>query len=445
MKNEIKIEIAGFCISIETNDFVTARNVREYYEDFLTSKKAEIKIYVKHGNFSRPLGNIIYKTINWTLGKIGCRYFILLHDLPKAFRAWSMAEFDFRCKSVEFTTQDCMGRHLAMPFLPIFLAILLSKERGVMLHSCGILDGKKGYLFIGPSGSGKSTLANLYGNKTILNDERIIIRKHGRQFRMYGNPWHGERGKGGPGSAVINKIFLLRLSPQGNLIHPVNRNLACKKLTENCFLPLKGVSELIHTFKFCMELAERVPCYNLGFTPDNKFWKHFSYYFSPHKPRIKTINRLRWPISTRGILQIRPYGIEQFIKEDIKGFHQGIDLLVPAMTPVYASHSGCVRVQKRRCEMYVDKSIYIDCLDNLKIIYSHLSEIDVKDKQRVFVGQLIGWTADIKAIWLRRPIEPHLHFEIRENGIPVDPFNGYFSKKSNWYFIDNKEMIGKYK
>jgi len=43
MKNEIKIEIAGFCISIEMNDPVTARNVREYYEDFLTSKKDGLK------------------------------------------------------------------------------------------------------------------------------------------------------------------------------------------------------------------------------------------------------------------------------------------------------------------------------------------------------------------------------------------------------------------
>ena len=444
MKNEIKIEIAGFCISIEMNDPVTARNVREYYEDFLTSKKAEVKIYVKYGDLPRPVKNIIYKTVNWTLGEIGCKYFILLHDLPKAFRASSIAEFDSRCKSVEFTAQDRTGRHLAMPFMPIFLAILLSKERGAMLHSCGILDGTKGYLFIGPSGSGKSTLANLCGNKTILNDERIIIRKHGRQFRMYGNPWHGEKGKGGPGSAVINKIFLLRLSPQGNLIHPVNRNLACKKIVENCFLPLKGPSELSRTFKFCMELAEKIPCYNLGFTPDNKFWKHFLYYFSPYKSRIKTINRLHWPISTCGSLRIRPYGIEQFIKEDIKGFHQGIDLLVPAMTPVYASYSGRVLVKKRRCEMYVDKSIQIDSSDNLKIIYSHLSEINVKDRQWVSVGQLIGWTADIKTIWLRRPIKSHLHLEIKKDGISVDPFNGYFLRKRDWHFIDNKDMIDKH-
>ena len=119
MKNEIKIEIAGFCISIEMNDSVTARNVREYYEDFLTSKKAEVKIYVKYGDLPRPVKNIIYKTVNWTLGEIGCKYFILLHDLPKAFRASSIAEFDSRCKSVEFTAQDRTGRHLAMPFLPI--------------------------------------------------------------------------------------------------------------------------------------------------------------------------------------------------------------------------------------------------------------------------------------------------------------------------------------
>jgi len=94
--------------------------------------------------------------------------------------------------------------------------------------------------------------------------------------------------------------------------------------------------------------------------------------------------------------------------------------------------------------MYVDKSIQIDSSDNLKIIYSHLSEINVKDRQWVSVGQLIGWTADIKTIWLRRPIKSHLHLEIKKDGISVDPFNGYFLRKRDWHFIDNKDMIDKH-
>jgi len=48
-----------------------------------------------------------------------------------------------------------------------------------MLHGCGVLNSRKGYLFLAKSGGGKSTIAGLALKKSFraLNDDRIIIRK----------------------------------------------------------------------------------------------------------------------------------------------------------------------------------------------------------------------------------------------------------------------------
>ena len=63
-----------------------------------------------------------------------------------------------------------------------------------MLHGCGILNGKKSYLFLAKSRGGKSTIAKLALKKglKVLNDDKIIVHKERNLFKICGNPWHWE-------------------------------------------------------------------------------------------------------------------------------------------------------------------------------------------------------------------------------------------------------------
>jgi len=57
---------------------------------------------------------------------------------------------------------------------------------------------------------------------------------------------------------------------------------------------------------------------------------------------------------------------------------------------------------------------------NLVSIYGHLSQIFVTKNQFVRQGGIIGSVG--KTGNARHPgIQPHLHFEIKKNGIPQDP------------------------
>jgi murein DD-endopeptidase MepM/ murein hydrolase activator NlpD len=104
-------------------------------------------------------------------------------------------------------------------------------------------------------------------------------------------------------------------------------------------------------------------------------------------------------------------------------FHTGIDLAAPKGYKIKATDSGVVIVtgKKDKYRGY-GKITIIDHgqreKDNKRIssVYAHQSRILVKVGEKVKRGQTIGWVGSTGY-----STGPHLHFEIRENGRPVNP------------------------
>jgi len=63
-------------------------------------------------------------------------------------------------------------------------------------------------------------------------------------------------------------------------------------------------------------------------------------------------------------------------------------------------------------------------LDGSVALYGHLSRRVVADGQWVSRGQVIGLVGKSGNARSRR-IHPHLHFELRLHGVPLDPLDGY--------------------
>lgn len=102
--------------------------------------------------------------------------------------------------------------------------------------------------------------------------------------------------------------------------------------------------------------------------------------------------------------------------------HSGTDIRTPQGTPVHAAASGYV-ARARRCTVSSCYSyVLIVHTGSISSLYGHLSGINVTDDAYVNRGDVIGYSGGIPGTVGAGSFVtgPHLHFEVRLNGMPVD-------------------------
>lgn len=100
----------------------------------------------------------------------------------------------------------------------------------------------------------------------------------------------------------------------------------------------------------------------------------------------------------------------------IRDYHRGIDLACPSGTAVYAFNGGTV--EKSEYHYSYGNYVLIDHGGGIATLYAHMSCRLVEAGDRVEAGQQVGnvgLTGSTTGY--------HLHFEVRENGVVVNPRN----------------------
>ena len=108
------------------------------------------------------------------------------------------------------------------------------------------------------------------------------------------------------------------------------------------------------------------------------------------------------------------FGLEPSTNACAGGFHSGIDLADPEGTPVRAAADGIAYPLPDY--QYYGNHVLLQHMGGLSTVYGHLVRINVAWGQRVKRGELIGWVGSTG-----NSTGPHLHFEVRFGGVPVDP------------------------
>lgn len=135
-----------------------------------------------------------------------------------------------------------------------------------------------------------------------------------------------------------------------------------------------------------------------------------------HKWQAHTLPNL-WPIE--GILRSSFGGrSDPFSGEG--AFHTGVDLAAPKGTPVHVSADGVV-VSSAWSGAY-GKLIVVDHGNGLQTYYAHLSSFLVLPGQEVRSGEVIALSGSTG-----RVTGPHMHYEVRLAGTPVNPYK-YLAK-----------------
>ena len=106
------------------------------------------------------------------------------------------------------------------------------------------------------------------------------------------------------------------------------------------------------------------------------------------------------------------YRIDPF--SGLQSFHEGIDFPAESGTPVVAAASG--KVVEAGWHPQYGKMIEIDHGNGLLSRYAHASELLIQDGALVVRGQQIATVGSTG-----RSTGPHLHFEVRLNGVPQNP------------------------
>lgn len=96
--------------------------------------------------------------------------------------------------------------------------------------------------------------------------------------------------------------------------------------------------------------------------------------------------------------------------------HKGMDLAAPTGTPIYAAASGTVTTA--RYSSSAGNWVVINHGNGLQTYYMHASALYVSEGQTVSKGQNIAAVGSTG-----QSTGPHLHFQVMQNGTPVNPRN----------------------
>ena len=95
--------------------------------------------------------------------------------------------------------------------------------------------------------------------------------------------------------------------------------------------------------------------------------------------------------------------------------HQGIDMAAPTGTGVFATAEGQVVRTGYDAQGY-GSFVEVRHPNGMTSLYGHLSRIDVHSGMTLSAGQRLGLVGSTG-----RSTGPHLHFEVKRNGRPVNP------------------------
>ena len=272
----LTIRIADVSIAVKVDGRLPEWQIAPAYRPFATGdkgEKADIILGLHSGLPDLPAGKKVFDSSPiWTLYRRDDTSIIKIFDTYHGLKRVLVLPPDLERADLYL---DANGHDFTDPFVGPTLELLminyLARISGVILHACSIEHRGKGYLFAGESGAGKSTLANLWDQAKgaeVLSDDRTIVRRQAKEYRVYGTPWHGDAPFGLPRGANLEGIFFIEHGPQNTVrnLNGVDAMLQFLKCSFPPYWDATGMESAMETFE---KLAGRIPCCELSFKPDS--------------------------------------------------------------------------------------------------------------------------------------------------------------------------------
>ena len=135
-----------------------------------------------------------------------------------------------------------------------------------------------------------------------------------------------------------------------------------------------------------------------------------------------------WPVEGR---VTSSFGERQDPIDGEGAFHPGIDIAAPMGTPVHATAAGVVTGADMG--RGYGRTVELNDGHNIMTVYAHLSTLAVIPGQQVSRGQIIGYVGESG-----RSTGPHVHYEVRVDGVPVNPYKYLRSTYAQFASLDTQ-------
>ena len=126
----------------------------------------------------------------------------------------------------------------------------------------------------------------------------------------------------------------------------------------------------------------------------------------------KNVVPTMWPINGRLLSR---FGEREDPFSGEGALHSGVDISAPMRTPVHAAADGIV--MRAEYSGGYGRMVIIDHGRGMNTWYAHLAKFEVVPGQEIRRGEILGYSGASGKV-----TAPHLHFEVRLGGSPVNPY-----------------------
>jgi hypothetical protein len=268
--------VAGLTLELRAGRATRSLEHAEVDERFRASRGGDIRLRLVEGSPPVPApGSLLFDSGSvWSVHRHGSK---LLYEFrtqvvdPPLYKG---VVVDRRLRAGTLYLTQPRGRRaldaLEYPLDELLFQHRLARDGALEVHACGVLVGTRVALFAGQSGAGKSTTARLWKRfrprSVVLSDDRVVLRPRPRGVEAHGTPWHGEARFGSARHGRLAAVFFLR-HERAVRVERLGAPESAARLFARSFPPPWDSEVMGRALATCARIAERVPCYDLGFAP----------------------------------------------------------------------------------------------------------------------------------------------------------------------------------
>lgn len=285
--NVLKIKIGGVTVEILSDDYILNLKSNKFLKQFvIPDGEPNIFFYIHFEQI--PTFNSEMKILElndniYTRSLLGVKNNLILQSTSSLYPFQYGVVMNIDQKSCHFyfpnkkLIEENGVNFFADQFRVVYMLMFysLSSFNGLFLHASAINYKGDGLIFAGKSGSGKSTLAKLWKNNencSILCDDMAIIRRRKNKFKIYSTPWNRNVDDGSPQDVPSNTIFFIKHA-KANITTPLSNIDAITSLLNSSWFNFWSLNSMQRTFNLLEQLIREIPCYELGFVPNDSIVK----------------------------------------------------------------------------------------------------------------------------------------------------------------------------